>query len=462
MLGVLNSKLVAWILDLLNPSVNFQGGDIERIPLPDNINQTITDHVVRALSLAKEDSAESETTYDFVAPPAWQGLNHRDTEAQRPEDTEQNSESLCLCASVVQKTPAQRHTELAAIEREIDEEVYRLYGIAGEDRAAIEAELNHRDTEAQSLEDEDEPNRSEDDESESLSLSASVVDDPAALARRWLSYALGVALGRFKPGVAGTIGCGRFAPELAAQLRALADEDGLGLIEPNHPDDLVARIERTLELMVGEEAASHLISAATGGKALAAYLTGEFYKEHTRQYRKRPVYWLLQSPRRSFSLLLFHERLTADSLPLILGNRYLQGRVNALRGRLGELQAQGAAAAPGRDRKAVERERDEVADRLTDAEELVRLVREVIERTSERGAVVGWQPDIDDGVLINLAPLHTLMPAWAAEPKKCWQAIERGDYDWSHTARRYWPERVLAKCRTNKSYAIAHGVDGTI
>jgi hypothetical protein len=72
--------------------------------------------------------------------------------------------------------------------------------------------------------------------------------------------------------------------------------------------------------------------------------------------------------------------------------------------------------------------------------------------------VVGWRPELDDGVLINLAPLHTLMPAWSAEPKKAWEALKRGDYDWAHTAMRYWPDRVARKCRTNKSFAIAHGL----
>jgi hypothetical protein len=71
----------------------------------------------------------------------------------------------------------------------------------------------------------------------------------------------------------------------------------------------------------------------------------------------------------------------------------------------------------------------------------------------------GYTPHIDDGVLINMAPLWDLIPAWPAEPKKCWQALERGDYDWSHTAMDYWPDRVKEKCRENKSYAIAHGLD---
>jgi hypothetical protein len=45
-------------------------------------------------------------------------------------------------------------------------------------------------------------------------------------------------------------------------------------------------------------------------------------------------------------------------------------------------------------------------------------------------------------------------------PKKCWQALERGDYDWSHMAMDYRPDQVKEKCKENKSYAIAHGLDG--
>jgi hypothetical protein len=57
----------------------------------------------------------------------------------------------------------------------------------------------------------------------------------------------------------------------------------------------------------------------------------------------------------------------------------------------------------------------------------------------------------------RLAPLWEIIPIWKAEPKKHWQKLEAGDYDWSHIAMQYWPERVREKCSTNKSYAIAHG-----
>lgn len=80
--------------------------------------------------------------------------------------------------------------------------------------------------------------------------------------------------------------------------------------------------------------------------------------------------------------------------------------------------------------------------------------------TIDRLVRAGYEPApdwIDDGVILRMAPLWELIPIWKSEPKKYWERLQRGDYDWSHIAMRYWPERVREKCRTNKSYAIAHG-----
>ncbi|MFA5904950.1 MAG: hypothetical protein WC836_13525, partial [Desulfobacula sp.] len=40
-----------------------------------------------------------------------------------------------------------------------------------------------------------------------------------------------------------------------------------------------------------------------------------------------------------------------------------------------------------------------------------------------------------------------------------WTRLEKGDYDWAHLAMNYWPARVREKCRTDKSFAIAHGLE---
>ena len=34
-----------------------------------------------------------------------------------------------------------------------------------------------------------------------------------------------------------------------------------------------------------------------------------------------------------------------------------------------------------------------------------------------------------------------------------------GKYDWAHVAMHLWPERVVPKCATDRSLAIAHGLE---
>ena len=91
-------------------------------------------------------------------------------------------------------------------------------------------------------------------------------------------------------------------------------------------------------------------------------------------------------------------------------------------------------------------------------EEILDDVREFLKRMDLIVEERGYVPHIDDGVLLNMAPLWELIPSWQAEPKKAWEALERGDYDWACQAIDHWPVRVKKKCKTNKSFAIAHGL----
>lgn len=73
-----------------------------------------------------------------------------------------------------------------------------------------------------------------------------------------------------------------------------------------------------------------------------------------------------------------------------------------------------------------------------------------------------WGPDLDDGVVINFAPLWRLVPqhkAWQKELRATWDALCGAEYDGSHLAMRLWPERVVPKCAKDRSLAIAHGLE---
>jgi hypothetical protein len=428
-LALLNSEFAQFALRLINPTVNFQVGDLARLPVPKRSSDLLRNLVNEAVKLARTDSEEDETTYDFIAPPAW------------PEGAE---------------AAAERQRRLAGIERDIDEEVYRLYEISDDDRRAIEAELAAPTAGA----DENDEGDTGDGEAEADEAAPLTQEE---LAQRWIGYAVGIALGRFQPGVAGALGCGSFPPEIAARLRGFTDPDGLMVLEEGHPDDLARRILDILRTIYGDEEAERIVRTATGSaaplrEAVESYLLGPFWRDHVKRYRKRPIYWLIQSPKKSYSLYLFHERATADTLPMIRGNRYLGGRLNRLRqeqSALAETIAKGNLGA--RKRAGL------IAEEIEELEEFDRRLEAVtrVPVTDKYGrpVTVRWEPELDDGVLINAAPLHELLPSWReVNPKNAWQALEAGAYDWSKTAMRYWPQRVLAKCKENKSFAIAHGL----
>jgi hypothetical protein len=341
-----------------------------------------------------------------------------------------------------------RHEELAVLEKQIDEEVYILYEIGAAEKATIEEELA---TEALEISEEDQGEEADPGDS-ACKLANSL--SPEDLARQWLSYTVGIVTCSFEPGLRNGLGRGNFPSEVAAELRALAGSDGLLVMDEGHIDDLTSRVLQATNIMLGEKATGEIVKAATEKEGsvedlLRQYLDRQFFKLHIQQYRKRPVYWFLQSPKKKYGIWVFHEKLNKDSL-FRMRKEYVEPKINLLDSRVRELQLK-RDGAEGREKRVVEKEIGKLVEVLDDVREFLKRLNFIIE---ERGYV----PHIDDGVLLNMAPLWELIPSWQAEPKKAWEALERGDYDWAYQAMDHWPERVKEKCKTNKSFAIAHGL----
>ncbi len=437
-LAVLNSSFALYALKLINPTVNFQVGDVARLPVPNRVSDRSRDLVDRAIALAKVDSEEEETTYDFIAPPLWVGG-----------------------AAAVDE----RHRQLNEIEREIDEEVFRLYEISQDDRRAIELELSSAPDTSEDLEHDERGSEPEQEPSTELNLI------PEELAARWLSYAVGVALGRFRPGVSGAVGRGKFEPPVATRLRDLTAPDAFMVLEEGHPLDLARSVLEVLNLLYGDAETERVVRIATRGngslrQAIEGYLLGTFFKDHVKRYRKRPVYWLLQSPNRGYSVYFFHERATENTLSLLQGRKYLGGRIHRV-----ETDLQNAkkmeAGTTDRDKTGWTKKARDLAELLDDLRAFDQRITAAnnfsITNRDGRPQIVRWQPEFDDGVLLNAAPLHELTPAWKRvdaklDLTKAWKDMEKGEYNWSRTAMRYWPQHVLKDCQQNKSFAIAQGL----
>ena len=418
-LGLMNSKSAQFLLSALNPTIAFQVGDIERLPVPTGNSQQIDELVAQCVKLARLKSSESEITYDFV----------------QPLETISNHTA--------------RKEQLAALEAEIDAEVSRLYSLTEEDLAAINRELIGP------------PSSEDDDIAKDEAASGDDQDDdevtgdlsPADWARSWVSYAVGTVLGRFEVGKQGGLGCGDFPEATVAEIRKLIDPDGIMPCDRGHPQDIAACAVACLELMVGTSEARERVRLATDTEgdpveALRGWIdrfTGQpaasFWKYHHQLYRKRPVYWPFQSPKKSFTIWVFHEKIGPNTLHTL--KDLTDVRLNLLEREITDLRP---AAATNR---AKAKELDKLMEKSDDLREFSNRLKAHID--------AGYQSCIDDGVLLNAAPLHDLLPSWP-DTRAAWKELESGKYDWAHQAMRHWPDRVTEASRSNRSFAIAHGL----
>jgi hypothetical protein len=259
--------------------------------------------------------------------------------------------------------------------------------------------------------------------------------------------------------------------EEAARLREMGHGDGIMVLEEGHPDDLAQRTLDILGIIHDDAVAEKIVRTAAGmngslRNAIAEYLVGPFFKSHVKRYGKRPVYWLLQSPDRNYSAYIFHERATENTLSLLQGKKYLGGRVYRVENEL-QTAKQKEAQTSGRDKATWARRARELAEVLEDLRAFDQHITAAnnFATTDRHGnpTTVRWQPELDDGVLLNAAPLHEIMPAWKRadaklDLKKAWKDLEKGEYDWAKTAMRYWPKTVWKACQKDKSFAIAHGL----
>jgi len=161
--------------------------------------------------------------------------------------------------------------------------------------------------------------------------------------------------------------------------------------------------------------------------------------------RQAPIYWQLSTPSCSYSLWLYYHRLSDQTLFTCV-NDFVDPRLQQVAEEIARLRQR-------RNRTPAEEK---------ELERLMAFEGELKDFRAELLRVAAfWKPNLNDGVQITAAPLWKLFQhkPWQKKLKETWEKLERGDYDWAHLAYSIWPERVREKCKTDKSLAIAHGLE---
>ena len=90
-------------------------------------------------------------------------------------------------------------------------------------------------------------------------------------------------------------------------------------------DDISERFKEFLKVTFGDEHYSENLAFIEEaiGKDIKKYFTKDFYSDHIKRYKKRPIYWLFSSPKGTFNALIYMHRYRPDTVSVVL-NDYLR------------------------------------------------------------------------------------------------------------------------------------------
>jgi len=375
-LAYLNSKMVRDLLKALNPTMSTKINEVRALPIIRPQLEFQDASTVKGIATAKSDWDAYETSWDFATLPLispdhnagtleaayaslrahWQGM----TDEMRALEEENNRifiDAYGLQDELSPEVPIEEITLTC-------NPAYR-YGVKGNEE---ERETRLRaDTMAE-----------------------------------FLSYAVGCMFGRYSLDEPGLILAneGETLADYLARVpepNFLPDEDNVIPVLDGDwfADDIVDRFRKFLRVTFGDEHFREnlaFIEAQIGD--IRRYFTRNFYDDHVKRYKKRPIYWMFASPKGTFQALIYMHRYRPDTVSVLL-NDYLREFIRKLEGereRLEKLSDDPTATQTQRTRAL-----KDVATIAKQIAELEEWERDVIFPLAQAKIEI----DLDDGVKRN-------------------------------------------------------------
>lgn len=290
LLALLCSKVTFINLMMLNPTLNFQPGNIGMVPVifpksPES--KMMIDRLAKeCVQIAKDDWDSQETSWDFKTHPFLAYKKDATTVKEAFENWQH-----------VNKI---RFQKLKENEEALNEIFIKQYGLEKEITSEVPiSELTLRKA------------------------------DRKKDVRSFISYAVGCMLGRYSLDEKGLIFAGGDFDPSRYQTFQANPENILPLWEDDRGQwDIVSRLIQFVKVTFGEEQWKEnlaYIANALERKAhespeacIYRYFQYEFYKDHVKTYRRRPIYWLFTSGKdKTFQGLVYMHRYNKDTIAKI-------------------------------------------------------------------------------------------------------------------------------------------------
>jgi hypothetical protein len=314
--ALLNSAITNHLLKMLAPTLDFKLGHILNLPTVESISDEVKNQRDCCVEASLADWNSYETSWDFTRP----ALLHADRR-------------LLTLKAGYQKLRAhwrEMTLEMRRLEQENNRIFIYAYGL--QDELSSDVSLNEITLTCN-------PHYRYGGDKPEEELEALLLADTM---RELVSYAVGCMLGRYsldKPGLilanqgetlADYVQQHRLAQ--VPQPRFPADDDNVIPVLDGDwfADDITLRFRQFLRVAFGDEHYEGnlaFIEQALNLKgkrnySLRDYFLGEFYADHVKRYKKRPIYWLFSSPKGSFNALIYMHRYRPDTVSVVL--RYLR------------------------------------------------------------------------------------------------------------------------------------------
>lgn len=390
LLGYANTIIVRGFLASISPTLNFEAGQIASLPILELDRKKFESIPGKLVAASKLDWDSYETSWDFATLPLLHPGHRRPTLKANYETLRDHWRQMTL--------------EIRRLEEENNRIFIEAYGL--QDELTPEVPLKEITLTCN-------PHYRYGGDKSEEELETMLLADTM---RELVSYAVGCMLGRYsldKPGLI-LANQGETLTDYLAQVPEPsfpADDDNVIPVLDGDwfADDITLRFRQFLRVAFGDahyEDNLAFIEQALNVKGkrnygLRDYFLSEFYADHVKRYKKRPIYWLFSSPKGSFNALVYMHRYRTDTVSVVL--KYLRDYREKL---TTEKERQVAvsinpASSQGEKTKAL-KEVDRLAKVLTELEDYER-------DTLYPLATEQVQIDLDDGVKVNYLKFGTAL-----------------------------------------------------
>lgn len=376
--ALLNSRFAQETLKVLNPTMAFQSGDIDRVPFPKSFKSLAgRTPAPDLIKIAKADWDALETSWDFTKLP----LIPTDQQSTMLEDS--YTTLRAYWQSIIVK--------MQRLEEENNRIFISAYGLQNE--LTPDVSLNEITLTCN-------PHyRYGGDKTES-ELEDLLRKDTIS---EFMHYAVGCMFGRYSLDEPGLIlanqgdGIAEYLAKVPNPIFEPDDDNVIPVLEGDwFPDDLTERFRKFLRVTFGEENFQENLKYVEEsiGKPIHKFFTKDFYAYHVKMYKKRPIYWMFSSPKGTFNALIYMHRYRSDTVSVLL-NDYLREFITKLEAQRTTLERQSD------DQSLTQAQRTkadrEIANIAKQIEELTEWERDVIFPLAQEQIEI----DLDDGVKAN-------------------------------------------------------------